>query len=71
MNTALSILKTINTKAPLAVAKSIAAINAVYNESKDGYIVELTGFGESFVTEDMKEGAEAFLQKRKPNFKGK
>ena len=71
INTTLSILKTINTKAPLAIAKSIAAINAVYNESKDGYIVELTGFGESFVTEDMKEGAAAFLEKRKADFKGR
>jgi enoyl-CoA hydratase len=71
MNTTLSILKTINTKAPLAVAKAITAINAVYNETKDGYIVELTGFGDSFATEDMKEGANAFLAKRKPSFKGK
>jgi enoyl-CoA hydratase len=71
MTTATSILSTINTKAPLALGKAIAAINAVYSETKDGYIVELTGFGDSFATEDMKEGAAAFLEKRKATFQGR
>ena len=71
LNTTRSILQTINTKAPLAIAKAITAINAVHNETSNGYQVELLAFSESFATEDMKEGAAAFLQKRKPDFKGK
>ncbi|MBP8114960.1 MAG: enoyl-CoA hydratase/isomerase family protein [Chitinophagaceae bacterium] len=65
------ILDIINSKAPLAIAGCIKAANAVYDESKDGYALEIEEFGNAFATEDMKEGTTAFLEKRKAIFKGK
>lgn len=66
-----SILEQINSKAPLAVAKCIKAVNTVFNYSVSGYDVEANSFGECFKTDDMKEGVTAFLEKRKPVFAGK
>jgi enoyl-CoA hydratase len=68
---AISILSLINTKAPLAVAACIKAANALYDETCDGYATEINAFGECFITDDMKEGTSAFLEKRKANFTGK
>ena len=63
------ILEQIISKAPLAVAKCITAANSVFND-QNGYEVELKSFAECFSTNDMKEGTAAFLEKRKPHFKG-
>lgn len=66
-----TILELINSKAPLAVAACIKAAHAVFDETRNGYAVEINSFGELFDTADAKEGAAAFLEKRKANFTGK
>jgi enoyl-CoA hydratase len=65
-----STLEIINSKAPLAIASCIRAANAVYDETINGYELEVKEFGNCFDTEDMKEGTAAFLEKRKATFKG-
>lgn len=63
------ILEQIIAKAPLAISKCITSANAVFS-NENGYEVELKSFSECFSTNDMKEGTSAFLEKRKPQFKG-
>jgi enoyl-CoA hydratase len=53
-----------------AIASAIRSINANYEAGVDGYEVEIEEFGKCFGTDDFKEGTTAFLEKRKPNFKG-
>lgn len=66
-----ALLQTITAKAPLAIAKCIDAANAVFDNTRNGFDVEIDGFGDCFNSADMKEGTAAFLEKRKANFTGK
>lgn len=64
------ILNLILTKSPIAISKVIAAVNSFYEPNKDGFNEEVHLFAQAFISNDKKEGTAAFLEKRKPVFKG-
>lgn len=49
-----------------AISEAIKAINNYQKEI--GFEIEIQSFGKLFGTDDFKEGVNAFLEKRKPNF---
>ena len=65
------ILLKIASKAPVAISKVIACGNAYFEDGVDGLAYEIEQFGECCATEDFKEGATAFIEKRKADFKGR
>jgi enoyl-CoA hydratase len=72
MSEAKALARKINKNAPLAVRNSNAAIKRGLEADMDaGIRIENELFGECFATKDQKEGMAAFLEKRKPVYKGK
>ena len=67
---ATEIMEKIASKGPVAIQKIIETVNAFYSD-EDGFELEVLEFGNTVDTQDAKEGANAFIEKRKANFIGK
>lgn len=66
---AIALAEKIVSKPQSAVRYAKSAINRGYEtDIETGMVIEKDVFGLCFATEDQKEGMEAFLEKRKPNF---
>lgn len=64
--------ETMASKAPAAIAHCLSAVSAGLDMPlEEGCYLEATLFGLCCATHDMKEGTQAFLQKRKPAFTGR
>ena len=66
---ATELLTKISRKGPIAVAQTIAAINAYFTDGTNGFDYEVDAFGKTTHTADFREGATAFIEKRRPTFK--
>ncbi|MGC1377047.1 MAG: enoyl-CoA hydratase-related protein [Anaerolineales bacterium] len=69
---ALSLAAEIASRAPLAVRLAKEAVNGAFEGPlSEGLVNERRSFYMLFATDDKKEGMQAFLEKRKPHWKGK
>jgi enoyl-CoA hydratase len=69
---AIAFAEEIASRAPLAVRMAKDSINAAFETTlTEGLKAEKRNFYTLFSTEDQKEGMKAFIEKRKPNWKGK
>ena len=63
------IIDTISLNAPNAISKTIELVNKSYDlKLNDGLNIEAIEFGKLFNENESKEGMNAFIEKRKPNF---
>jgi enoyl-CoA hydratase len=69
---AIELAKEIATRAPLAMQQAKAVVNAAFDLPHAAHLAfERQAFSFLFSTEDKREGVAAFLEKRKPKWRGK
>jgi enoyl-CoA hydratase len=72
LNEAIKLAKMIAERPPIAVRLAKDAVLAAFETSlEEGLEIERKNFFLLFATEDMREGMQAFMEKRQPEFKGK
>ena len=72
LDAALKLADEIASRAPLAVRAAKRMVNQTYERTlADGLDEEKQAFYNLFASEDQKEGMQAFIEKRKPEWKGK
>ena len=72
LDAAVAFAEEIASRAPMAVRMAKDSVNAAFETTlTEGLKAEKRNFYPLFSTEDQKEGMQAFIEKRKPNCKGK
>ncbi len=72
LDDAIAFAEEIASRAPLAVRMAKDSVNAAFETTlTEGLRAEKRNFYPLFSTEDQKEGMKAFIEKRRPNWKGK
>ena len=66
---AYALIRKISSKGPLAVARTIELVNAFFDKNANGFMKEADRFGETIESEESTEGVNAFLEKRKAEFR--
>lgn len=70
MEKAEEVISKIMSKAPLAIGMIVDCVNAAFLPDENGFQTEANSFARCVKSGDYKEGTSAFLEKRKPIFKG-
>jgi len=67
--TAKSLINKIAAKGPLAIERTIELVNAFFDKNANGFMKEADRFGETIGSDESTEGVNAFLEKRKAEFR--